>query len=87
MTTTPESDTFPLHVRRDRHGWLATTPGILTDEQAKRISFQATPEQVTLGEFIKVVDAGGTRIGHISGATYHERTFGPAYVVCTIELR
>ena len=79
--------TFPVRLTRDRDGWTVVTPDVITDEQAARFTFRAEPEDVTLGEFIQVVDAEGTRIGHLASATYHEQPTGPAYVVCTIELR
>lgn len=84
---TEPDDTFPVRLTRDRDGWTAETTETITDEQAARFTFRTEPEDVVLGEFIQVVDAGGIRIGHLATATYHERAFGPAYVVCTIELR
>lgn len=80
-------DTFSVRLTRDRDGWTAETLETLTDEQAKRFTFRTEPADVRLGEFFQMVDAGGTRIGHLASATYHERMTGPAYVVCTIELR
>lgn len=81
-----ESDAMDL-THTPGHGWTLTTDAELTDAEALALSFRATPAQVTLGEFVEVVDAGGTRIGHVSTAVYRERHDGPAYVVCTVALR
>jgi hypothetical protein len=82
------TDDFPLYVERTKQGdWNMRTPEALTDEQAMRITFRADPRTVVLGAYVAVHDAGGTRAGHLSGATYHERWNGPAYVVCAITLR
>lgn len=72
---------------RDGYHWNIEAQGSITDAEAAGITFRAEPEGVVLGEFVKVTDAEGTRIGHLSAATYHERAFGPAYVDCSIELR
>lgn len=68
-------------------GWKLSTPETLTDEAAATITFQATPEQVVLGEYVEVEDAEGIRIGHVQTAVYRERLGYSAYVVVTISLR
>lgn len=72
---------------RDGYGWTITTTATLSDIEATQITFRAEAHQVVMGEYVEVVDAEGTRIGHIGGATYHERWDGPAYVTCAIALR
>lgn len=76
-----------INVTKDRDGWRIETAGTFSDEEAKAVTFQATPEQVIMGEFVAVVDSVGLRIGHVAKAEYVERAFGPAYVVVAIELR
>ena len=73
------------HVEND--GWKITTTKTLTDDEAQAITFQAAPEQVTLGEFVSVEDAFGIRIGHVKTAEYFERAFGPAFVTVGVNLR
>lgn len=92
MTTTPDTHiAAAIHVAREKDregwGWTLTTEASITDEQAAAITWRATPDQVVLGEFVKVEDAGGYRIGHLSRAEYVEHTFAPAYVLCSLELR
>jgi hypothetical protein len=76
-----------MNVERDRDGWKITSEVMLTDEQAKAVTFMADPIQVTLGGFVKIVDPGGIRIGHVEQAYYRERHTGPSYVICSIRLR
>lgn len=76
-----------MNITKNRDGWKIESPAKLTDEEAKGITFRATPAQVVMGEFVEVVDPDGTRIGHVSEAVYRERWDGPAYVVCAITLR
>lgn len=72
---------------RKGHGWTITTDLSMTDETAAGLQFRAEPSQVVMGDFVEVVDAEGTRIGHVKAAEYYERDFGPAYVKVSIELR
>lgn len=67
--------------------WTLTTHHALTDAEAAALTFQAYPAQVRMGAFVAITDLDGTRIGVVSTAVYHERTFGPAYVVVGIDLR
>ena len=80
-----------IDVRRERDEdgphWTIEAQGSLTDEEAKGLTFMATPDAVVMGEYVEVVDAGGRRIGHLASATYYERPFGPAFVICGIVLR
>lgn len=85
MTTIPITQHIELTVARSFDVTL-TVADTITDEQAAGITFRAKPEQVRLGAFVQVKDAGGTRIGHLASATYHEPTFGPGYVNCAIKL-
>lgn len=71
---------------KGRKEWVIRTAGTLTDDEAKAITFRADPGQVVLGAYVEVEDAEGIRIGHLSNATYHRQAFGPAYVICAIEL-
>lgn len=83
--TTPS---YPLDVQYDREsGWTLRTTTTLTDAEAKAITFRATPAQVILGDFVKVIDHQGTRIGCVKTATFHTRWNGPNFVVVTIEIR
>lgn len=89
-TLSPEEVAARVSVRRekDRDGyhWQITTQGTLTDDEAAGITFRAEPG-IVLGEHVNVEDAEGTRIGYLASATYHERAFGPAYIVVGIKLR
>ena len=85
MTTTTPS--VRVDYRPRTQDWKISTDAELTDAQAMAITFRAEPKQVVLGAFVEVVDAGGTRIGHVSTAVYRERWDGPSYVVVTITLR
>ena len=77
-----------MNVVRTSEGWSITTAQELSNDEARAITFRADPKQVVLGDFVEVVDAGGTRIGHLSSATYHENLYmGPSYVICSIHLR
>lgn len=71
---------------RNSDGWTIRTIASLTDEEAAAITFESEPEHVRLGEFVQVIDANGTRIGHISSAKYLRLTFDWPRVVCSIEL-
>lgn len=84
-----ETTTPIVRVEKYADGWsIQSADGVaLTDEEAMAITFRATPDQVTMGDFVAVNDAEGTRIGVVSSATYHERAFGPAYVTVAITLR
>jgi hypothetical protein len=76
-----------VNVTHARGDWTLTTEATLTDQQAGQLTFQAARSQVNMGAYVQVVDAGGTRIGHLASATYHRGSyFGPDYVMCTIEL-
>lgn len=84
----PVTELLPTNVEhKPGNDWTITITGSITDEQAAGITFRANPAQVTMGAFVEVVDHDGTRIGHVSTASYHERIAGPAYVTVTIELR
>lgn len=78
-----------VHQRRSNEWVIETTnpAARLLDDEAGAVTFRAEPQQVTLGRYVEVRDAGGVRIGHVSAATYRERAFGPSYVVVSIELR
>lgn len=77
-----------IHLANRYGDWYFTTNSTLTDEQAAALSFRATADQIELGAFVSVKDAGGQRIGYLASATYVEgRYFSPDYIVCTIKLR
>lgn len=76
-----------VRVERTADGWEITALAELTDAQAAAITFRADPALVRPGQFVAVEDAGGTRIGHVSGVTYHESGFAPAYALVSITLR
>lgn len=90
-TETPALAGRFVQVVRENDGlgmvWNITISGSISDEEAMAITFQAEPKEVVLGEHVNVIDAEGTRIGHIKTATYFERAFGPAYVIVGIHLR
>ena len=67
--------------------WTIKHERALTNDEAAGIMWRATPEQVTMGAFVSVEDANGTRIGHVAKAEYVERWNGPAYVNVSLELR
>lgn len=75
-----------MDVVKHADNWSITSPVSLTDEEAQALTFRADPKQVVLGDLVTVTDPEGTRIGHVASATYHDRSYGPAYVVVTIEL-
>lgn len=47
-------------------GWRLSTEAALTDEEAMALTFVAAPESLTVGRYVEVVDAGGTRTGRIA---------------------
>jgi len=71
----------------DSDGWLFETTEEISDERAAEFTFWAAPKDVVLGESVQIIDAQGTRIGHVSCAKYVERLFGPAVVICAVTLR
>jgi hypothetical protein len=79
-----------MNVEKTKDGWILTTEGTLSDTDAGLLTFRAEPEQITLGEYVEVVDAQGIRTGHICSAIYREPVSGllraKPYVVCQIEL-
>lgn len=79
-----------MNVEKTKDGWRLSTEGALSDTDAGLLTFRAEPQQITLGEYVEVVDAEGIRTGHICSAIYREPVFGllrgEPYVVCDIEL-
>lgn len=92
--TTPATitDSPTPHLRAERtrdrsgHHWSIVTEKVLADAVAANLTFWAYPEQVVLGETVILEDPEGTRIGHITSATYHEPPFRPGYVIVSITL-
>lgn len=73
-----------MRVVHDAEGWTLTSDVVLSDEEAKALSFYTAPSEVRLGEFVQIADPEGLRIGHVSSAVLHRYATG--IVVCNVEL-